>query len=375
MTIIKTLVKQYRVAFFRKLHEELKAEDVELTVLYGSPSRVERTKSDNVDLPAEFGRAIPSRYLWGDRVLLQWPGLKSIVDSDLIIVVNANRNVLNLPLILLSKLGLKKVAFWGHGANHQRAGASLSEVIKRFLVTQPDWWFAYTAQTKEYLAAAGFDSSRITTINNAIDTSAFASQARNVGVDQISLMRRRLDLRETDRVALYCGSLYPEKRLPFLLKAAELVVREVPDFKLLIIGGGIEEEAVIDACNRYDFVRYAGPLFGVEKAICYRMSEVVMNPGLVGLGVLDSFAAAVPLLTMADSLHSPEFVYLEHGVNGLVVDGNERDFAASVARILADGEFASALRNGAEQSSMRYSIESMVGNTKKGILEWLNGTR
>lgn len=371
MTIIKTLVKQYRVVFFQKLHEELKAEGVELTVLYGLPSQTERTKSDNVELPVEFGRVIPSRYLCGDRLLLQWSGLNSIVESDLIIVVNANRNLLNLPLILLSKLGLKKVAFWGHGANHQRVGVSLSAVIKRCLVTQPDWWFAYTVQTAQYLTSVGFDSRRITTINNAIDTSGFASQVKNVGVDQIALMRRCLDISETDRVGLYCGSLYPEKRLSFLLKAAELVAEKIPDFKLLIIGSGVEETLVRDACNRYDFVRYAGPLFGVDKAICYRMSEVVMNPGLVGLGVLDSFAAAVPLITMADSLHSPEFAYLEHGVNGLVVDGNESDFAASTIHILTDGKFASTIRSGAEQSSMRYSVENMVGNTKKGILEWL----
>jgi glycosyltransferase involved in cell wall biosynthesis len=369
--IIKTLVKQYRLVFFQKLFEELRLEGVALTVLYGSPSQAEKKKSDNVNLPAEIGHAIPSKYLWGDRLLLQWPSLENIVTADLIIVVNANRNLINFPLMLLSRLGLKRVAFWGHGANHQRIGNSFSEAIKRFLVVQPDWWFAYTEQTAAYLAAVGFDASRITTINNAIDTSDFAREVGAMSIDEIILMRKKLGLRETDRVGLYCGSLYPEKRLPFLLKAAELVAKEAPNFRLLIIGSGVEEKWVREACDRHDFLRYAGSLFGTDKAICYRMAEMVVNPGLVGLAVLDSFAAAVPLLTMADSLHSPEFSYVESGVNGLVVEGNESDFAKAVLSILEDAELALHLRIGAAKSAKLYSVEKMVEHTKEGVLRCL----
>lgn len=370
--IIKTHGKRYRVPFYRKLREALMSDGVEFTVLYGVPSKSEQTKSDSVELPTEFSCKIRSWYFWGDRFLLQWPGIKKIANADLVIVVNANRNLINLPLMLLSKLHLKRVAFWGHGANHQRVGSSLSEVLKRFLVTQPDWWFAYTAHTAEYLTTVGFDPRRITTINNAIDTSDFSSQVGTVSFDQIVSMRERLDLRETHRVGLYCGSLYPEKRLPFLLKAAELVAKEIPDFKLLIIGSGVEEMLVQEACNRYDFVRYAGPLFGIDKAICYRIAEMVLNPGLVGLGVLDSFAAGLPFITLTDSLHSPEISYINDGENGLLVSGNEVAYAKAIIGLMEGGECWDLLCRGATKSGEKYTINNMVENCRNGILACLD---
>lgn len=367
--IIKTLVKQYRAIFFQKLYEELMVEGVSLTVLYGSPSQVEKKKSDNVDLPVVVGHSVPSLYLMGDRLLLQWPSLKEIIKADLIIVVNANRNLINFPLIAISKLGLIRLAFWGHGSNHQAERWSLSEAIKRFLVVKPYWWFAYTGGTARYLAESGFNPDRITTIDNAIDTTDFARLVESVTDDQIRSMRKDLRLLETDRLGLYCGSLYPAKRLPFLLKAAEMVARRIPDFKILILGNGVEETLVRKACETFSFVRYAGPMFGADKATCYRMSDVVMNPGLVGLGVLDSFAAAVPLVTMSDSLHSPEFSYLDDGVNGMVVEGDEGDYADCVARLILDKNLNSLLRKGAALSSGFYTIENMVDNVKNGILK------
>lgn len=369
--IIKTLIKQFRVSFYQKLHDELMTDGVEFRVLYGLPSKAESMKSDNVDLPNEFGRKIPSYYLLADRLLLQWPSLHEIMNSDLIIVVNANRNLINIPLLLLSKLGLKKVAFWGHGVNHQGSKRAISERIKRFLVTQPDWWFAYTSETAEYITSLGFDSNCVTTINNAIDTSGFANQVKNISIEQLAAMRKRLNLTEQDRVGLYCGSLYPEKRLPFLLKTAQKIAADYPDFKLVIIGDGIEKTLIQEAAEHFDFVRYAGPLFSIEKAICYRLSEVVLNPGLVGLGILDSFAAGIPFVTLADSLHSPEIAYLEHGVNGLIIDGDEVLFAANILRILVDGSFATILRLGAEKAARYYTVENMVDNVKAGIIKFL----
>ena len=372
VTIIKTLVKQYRVTFYQKLHDELMTDGVMFRVLYSPPSRAESIKSDNVNLPNEFGRKIPSYYLLADKLLLQWPGLREIINSDLIIVVNANRNLVNLPLLLISKLGLKKVAFWGHGVNHQGSKRTIFERIKRFLVTQPDWWFAYTSETAEYITSLGFDSNCVTTINNAIDTSGFANQVKNISIEQLAAMRKRLNLTEQDRVGLYCGSLYPEKRLPFLLKTAQKIAADYPDFKLVIIGDGIEKTLIQEAAEHFDFVRYAGPLFSIEKAICYRLSEVVLNPGLVGLGILDSFAAGIPFVTLADSLHSPEIAYLEHGVNGLIIDGDEVLFAANILRILVDGSFATILRLGAEKAARYYTVENMVDNVKAGIIKCLN---
>jgi len=372
VTIIKTVVKQYRAIFFERLTEALSADGVELKILFGSPSGDESAKADNVNLPASLGLRIPSRYLAGNRLLVQWPGLIEIARSDLIVVVNANRNLLNIPLLLLSWLGLKKVALWGHGYNHQGIPNSVSERLKKKLAVMPNWWFAYTTQTARYLVSLGFRADKITTIDNAIDTSGFSAMVQSVTAEEVAAMRSRLNLSARDRIGLYCGSLYPEKRIPFLLSAAAKIASRIPDFRLVIIGTGIEEATVRKAAEELGFIRYAGPMFGKEKAVCYKMAEVILNPGLVGLAILDAFAAGLPVVALSDSLHSPEIAYLEHGVNGLMVQGGMDEYVAASLRLLEDEKFNLYLRIGAEQTRSRYTVENMVRNVRAGILQCLD---
>ena len=105
---------------------------------------------------------IPSLYLLKDNILLQWPGFFRLLNSDLIIIVNANRNILNITLLLLSKLGFLKVALWGHGRSYQANDKSLLEKLKRKVAVMPYWWFSYTDNVSEYLVSIGFNRKKIT---------------------------------------------------------------------------------------------------------------------------------------------------------------------------------------------------------------------
>lgn len=188
-------------------------------------------------------------------------------------------------------------------------------------------------------------------------------------------MRDRLCLGQGARIGLYCGSLYPEKRLTFLIDASSRIARAMPEFKLIVIGAGEEERLVRDAAERFQHVRYAGPMFGRDKAVCFRMADVMLNPGLVGLGVLDAFAAGVPFLTMSNSRHSPEIAYLEDGVNGFKISGTEADFAHAALSVLADLRVRATLRAGAQFASQRYTIANMVSRVRDGILRCAGSTR
>lgn len=372
VTIVKTVIKQYRLPFFQKLHAALLSEGIELEVLYGIPSQKERTKNDNIDLSPPLGRCIASRYMWQDQLLVQWPGWRSLRESDLVILVNANRNLLNLPLLSLSRLGLKKVALWGHGQNHQSGERTFRERFKERLALWPSWWFAYTDSTADYLAGLGYSRQHITTINNAIDTSGFSAQVDAVSPSDMEAMSKRLDLSSGDRIALYCGSLYPEKRIPEMIEAARIVAMRNPHFRLVVIGSGPQGNLIRDALKDQPHLRYAGPLFGQDKAICYRLSEFILNPGLVGLAILDAFAAGRPLLTFADSLHSPEIAYLEHENNGLLINGNTTALAETILGLLEDRSRLARLSYGARRSSAQYGVEDMVRRVRKGILQCLD---
>lgn len=364
-------MKQYRAALFPMLSSALAQYGVRLAVLYSNPNPVEKMKGDNVDLPQPLGRKIPGWSFANHRLLLQMPRPSDILAADLVIVVQATGYLLNYPLLLLSALRLKRIAFWGHGKNLQGDPASLAERVKRALANATDWWFAYTFETKRYLESIGVDPAKITPVENAIDTRSFRAALGSVSEEEIIAARESLALPPDARVGLYCGSLYREKRIDYLLDAARHAAELLPSFRLLIVGAGPEADAVRRAGESCDYIRYLGPKFGRERAVYFRMAELLLNPGLVGLGILDGFAAGLPLITTSDARHSPEIAYLIEGENGSMVHGDSRAFARSVVEILGDRDRLNAMQGAARAAGDRYTIENMVENMRRGILQCL----
>jgi glycosyltransferase involved in cell wall biosynthesis len=92
-------------------------------------------------------------------------------------------------------------------------------------------------------------------------------------------------------------------------------------------------------------------------------------PGLVGLAVLDAFAAGVPIVTLADSEHSPEIEYLVDGVNGRMVPAgtDPAGYAKHAAALLRDDAARQTLISGGLEASRRYTIEAMVERFAHGV--------
>ena len=359
-------VKQFRLPFYISLAELLSTRGISLRVAYSDPHPIEALKRDSVDLPTPLGLKVAHSYMMGGRILAQRVPLRELRAADLVIAVQANGYLLNYPLLLAARLGIKRVALWGHGYNHQGRRDDIAEQLRRTLVRLPSWWFAYTERTAEYLTLAGMPAARITVINNAIDTSSFASEVASITEEELRTLRAHLGITLEAPVGLYCGSLYEHKRIPFLLEAAERIRAQVPGFVLLVAGAGLEA-ARVRAAARSPAVRYLGPQFGRSKAALFRCASVFLNPGLVGLAILDSFAASLPFLTTDIPIHSPEIAYLEPGVSGLLLPYAPQAFAEAVATLLADPTRLRAMASAATDAARHYTLENMVANVAEGI--------
>jgi glycosyltransferase involved in cell wall biosynthesis len=361
-------VKQFRLPFYAQLSAQLERHGIVLRVAYSSPDRTEGLKADSVNLPEPVGVKCRRLYMLHGRILLQAVPLRELASADLVIIVQANGYLLNYPLLAACRLGLKRVAFWGHGYNHQGRRDSLRERFRRLLLDLPDWWFAYTEGTAGYLRSAGVSSAKTSVINNAVDTRAFAAEVAAVTAEELSAMRARFDVSPGARVALYCGSLYRDKHVRFLLSAASRIRAQLPEFVLLVVGAGPEANIVQEEARRAPWLRYCGAQFARDKAVLFRMADVILNPGAVGLAILDSFAGGLPFVTTDIPVHGPEIAYLEADVNGLFLLHDEIVFAESVSSLLKDRQRLADLRQGALATSERYTVENMVANVTKGIV-------
>ena len=360
-------VKHYRLPFYDLLHATLQQDGIDLRVLYGNPNSTHAARKDNVDLPPTYGRRVPS-YWFADRVVYQ-AAWREIADADLVITPNENKLLLNPMLLALRAAGAKRVAFWGKGDITPATWARPSEWLRYVTAGAVDWWFPYTEGTADNLRRHGVRCG-ITAIANSIDTSRLHRELASLTDDCLRHGRYSLGLGRGP-VAVFCGNLSPNKHLDFLFAAGRIIREAIPNFSLVVMGNGPQREYVELTATRDRFIRYLGPRIGREKALVLRLADVFLLPGAVGLAVLDSFAAGLPLLTTNIATHGPEFGYLSHSVNGWITPHDVSAYALATIELLADPVRMAQLRKGAQESSYRYTIEGMVENFRRGILSCL----
>lgn len=368
--IIQSQIKQYRVPFYEKLYDALNRDGVELRVVYSDPHRWEAKKKDTFHLPLEFGRETRAYWFCGNRLLYQ-PAWAEVHAADLVIVEQANKYLMNYIILLSSVLGLKKMAFWGHGKNRGPRTNRISEWLKRRTVNWVDWWFAYTAGTADYLVECGVHPQRITNVQNAIDTAAFRSQLDGISDCELTDTKRALNLCGGAKIGLFCSGVTEGRMADFLVDAVVRIKEHIPEFEFIAIGSGPEQKHFEKASARYPWFHYFSSRFGREKALYFKLADVFLMPGVMGLGILDAFVAGLPTVTTRTPNHGPEIGYLREGQNGLITSIDVQEYTSGVVRLLNDSSAIRKLRAEALSSGQDYSIEAMVENFRSGILECL----
>lgn len=362
VVIVQRRLTHYRLALFEALRRRLAERGIGLRLLAGEPTPEERQRRDGAAL--DWALPIPTYYAAGGRLCWQRFGAR-LAGADLVVVTQENKLLAN-HLLLLKPRGYR-LAFWGHGANLQSdRPQGLRERFKRWTSRRVDWWFAYTRLSAELVARSGFPRERISVLDNAVDTLEMRRWRDTLTPEELLALRTALGF-GAGPVGAFVGSLHADKRLDFLFEAALAIRRQVPDFQLLVVGDGPQRAQVRAWCGGHAWVRWAGARFGREKVAHLGVADVLLNPGLVGLGILDAFACAVPLITTDCGKHSPEIAYLESGHNGLMTPDTLADYAAAVVRVLREPPVLATLRAGCAASAADYGIEPMSRKFAEGI--------
>ncbi|MDO9272747.1 MAG: glycosyltransferase family 4 protein [Rugosibacter sp.] len=367
VVIIQRRMTHYRIPLFELMRDQLGKAGIELIVVFGDPTPEEQEKEDSGTL--SWGVYVPCTYWLNGRICWQ-NSSAAIRGADLVVVTQENRLLFNYFLGIFQRP--KALAFWGHGRNFQASNLqSLSEQIKRRLVTKADWWFAYTELSARAVMDAGFPMEQITVLNNSIDTQALASDLDGVMNTDLHQAREMFDI-GVGTVGIMIGSLHADKQLDFLFEAARCLRQSIPDFQLVIVGDGSLRGKVQQAVTNSDgWIHWLGARKGREKALLLKISKVMLNPGMVGLGILDSFVAKVPMVTTAYEYHSPEIAYLEHGINGLMTPVDVDAYSTAVLGLLDDEVLYRKLQEGCEHSAEKISLEKMANRFCEGITRCL----
>jgi glycosyltransferase involved in cell wall biosynthesis len=367
VAVVQRVLFHYRVPFFERLRARLDAAGVELTLVVGQTSPAEEHTGESATVP--WAAVVRNRYLPGPGRLVWQPAWRHLHRADLVVVEQANRLLLNHVLQLRRSLRRgPRLAFWGHGANlDQRTASPLGEWWKQRALRRCDWWFAYTSLTVELVAAAGYPRERITDVQNAVDTTELRR-----AIDPAARAARRAQL-GSEHVGVFLASLHERKRVPFLLEAADAARARVDDFVLLVIGDGPDRPLVEAAAAERAWLHVLGPRHGAAMVAEAGAGDVLLNPGLVGLGIVDSFALELPLVTCELDYHSPEIAYLAPGHNGVLLPGatTAAEYGRVVAELLTDPDRLAELRAGCRHAAATYTIEAMADRFAAGVLQAL----
>ena len=368
--ILYKYLPQWRADFFDNLRNSLNNEGIELSLIYGKLKNVESLKQDEVDI--KWGKYIENKTFKILNTEFYWqPVLKYIFKSDLVIIEQANKLLINYLLVILRKMTRLKVAFWGHGIDLMRNPNSIQNRFKLIYANHVDWWFAYTKGVERVIVNNGFNRNRTSILNNSINTKKLKYEFQNITSQKIEKLKIDLNIKSKN-VAIYCGGMYKEKRLDFLLETCTKIKKEITDFEMIFLGAGTESWIVKDFALSRNWIHYIGPVFGEERIPYFKLARVLLLPDAVGLAILDSFVFETPLITTKGSYHGPEIEYLDNGINGMMTENNIDEYSQTIVRILNDRTTLKDLITGCKIVSDKYNIENMVSNFTDGVLKCLS---
>jgi glycosyltransferase involved in cell wall biosynthesis len=209
------------------------------------------------------------------------------------------------------------------------------------------------------------------------DVGRWAVQQR-VPTRVIRTIRNGIDLERfpftgpcNDGPAVLVARLSPEKDVETLLRAARLVVRETPDFRLEIAGDGPCLPALHQSAAAHGLagcVRFLGSVREIP-ALLGRASLFVLSSLTEGvsLTLLEAMASGLPVIATRVG-GNPEVV--ADGETGLLVPpGDPRALAAAVFRLRRDwGQAAQLGRAGRRRVEACFDVRRMVAEYEKMYL-------
>jgi len=361
--IIKRRLVHYRLSLYEELRKVLLKQNIKLNLIYGEGNSEEKLKKDSGYL--NWGIYARNFYFLKGRICIQ-SILHLIKNPDLIIIDQENKLIINLILLLLPKK--YKIAFYGHGSNMQNHNKySASEIFKKWLCNKVDWWFAYTEISAQIIEKNSFRKDKITILNNTINTTSLKNDILSITQKEKDFIRNKFNLKKK-YTGIFVGSLYKEKRLHFLIKTALKINKKIPHFKLIIVGDGPEENIIKNYAIKNKCIIWVGSKTGREKAMYLSVSDIMLNPGLVGLNIIDAFVSEIPLVTTNCKLHSPEIAYLRNNINGVMTKNNLLDYSNRCINLLLNKNILKSLKIGCHESKKLYSHKIMVDNFASGIV-------
>lgn len=227
-----------------------------------------------------------------------------------------------------------KIVMWTHGFTGRES--RWKRLVRKYFYRMADGILLYGERSRDRMLLDGFDSTKVFTIYNSLDTKKQISiYDRLIGsFDRQRVLSKILGegrcLSQDVKIGIYIGRLQKRKKLIDVIAAVDAIRSEGVDFKFIVVGEGEErpilENAIIDRGLR-EHVFLQGPIYDEENlAKLIMASDVALSPGATGLLVNHALVYGTPIVTHSGlDYHGPEVEAIIDGENGCLFAENDLD--------------------------------------------------
>ncbi|MDD3247362.1 MAG: glycosyltransferase family 4 protein [Methanosarcina sp.] len=234
------------------------------------------------------------------------------------------------------------------------------KVIEKAVSKIADNNIAVSDWTKKRLEALGVPEEKIVVILNGIDLKKISEIESEGGLASVGLEGKIYDI-------IFVGRLIKEKNVDVLFKAVALLKADFQDLRCCIVGDGPEKEALVGLAKKlgvsenvkFEGFQEYGALIGKIKA-----SKTLVLPSSregFGMVVIEAFACLVPVVTVRKKYNAAQGL-VEDGVDGFVVELEEREIAKAVGKIIVKNSGNRNISEAAFNKAKKYDWDEIFEN-------------
>jgi glycosyltransferase involved in cell wall biosynthesis len=159
------------------------------------------------------------------------------------------------------------------------------------------------------------------------------------------------------------GRLASEKNWPLLLQAAALVLKDIPLFRLVLIGDGPDRKSLEELAKELGIqkrVTFTGSLPFSETPAYMKAANLFGFASVTetqGLATLEAMAAGLPVIAV-DASGTRDI--LRHGQQGYLVENNAEALSAAIKKLLSNPDQMKKFSEAAYKKAQSFNIEKLT---------------
>ena len=232
--------------------------------------------------------------------------------------------------------------------------------VDRRLVSRTDCLVGNSQAVVDFYRPLGYPESKLRVIPNGVEVPPPPDQSR-------AAFLKELNLPEDAKLAMFVGRLAPQKRVPDLLWAMQLLRQADPRAYLVIVGDGPLRASLEQYAREVEVlshVRFLGHRSDAAKLL-HHADVVWLASEFEGMSnsLMEAMACGRPIV--ASAIPSNQEL-IQHGVHGYLVNlGDTAGFAQFTLKLLGDNDLATRLGTAARdwvdtELSVRRMVERHV---------------